>query len=346
LFWRRRRYKKTYTRQTGGNNTPSLLLFCMMTAPEDSTSKEKAVEDFTPFVGKWVRFASKTVEPDCYFDGLLNEVRVDEGIIVVEKLVKRTPERTIRCMEQLISVKIDDIVSLKEMPRLFFLTSQIEDGDGYSYWSHNGLGERLRRVWKPNSKMMFIPSQPGAPEINDSWAHAFITEIFPNEGMTIECVKVVDKRNPRDVDLIEEMDVVFLGPGYPFVMNPFLQDIHLKEKLQKFRGIVIGWSAGSMNCSDFLLDRKIPDKKHPGLSIIREGISPHFHLPVPPMVINHVLIEESKLHDVIGMPNGSYIVVEGETETLFGEAYLIRDGKCEQICRDDESIVLKSPESK
>lgn len=39
--------------------------------------------------------------------------------------------------------------------------------------------------------------------------------------------------------------------------------------------------------------------------------------------------------------HGTYIVIEDGNETLFGEAYSIKDGKMRQICEDGMSIELE-----
>ena len=40
------------------------------------------------------------------------------------------------------------------------------------------------------------------------------------------------------------------------------------------------------------------------------------------------------------IPDGSFVLVEGEKETLYGEAYRIRDGKMELVCTAGESLLL------
>ena len=40
------------------------------------------------------------------------------------------------------------------------------------------------------------------------------------------------------------------------------------------------------------------------------------------------------------LEDGSYFVLENKKTTLFGAAYLIKDGNIKQICEKDESIIL------
>lgn len=39
--------------------------------------------------------------------------------------------------------------------------------------------------------------------------------------------------------------------------------------------------------------------------------------------------------------DGSYILIEDGHETLYGEAYMIKDGQLYQICKDNEALILK-----
>lgn len=41
------------------------------------------------------------------------------------------------------------------------------------------------------------------------------------------------------------------------------------------------------------------------------------------------------------LADGSFFLIENKTTTLFGEAYLIKDGNIRQICEKDKSICIK-----
>jgi dipeptidase E len=40
------------------------------------------------------------------------------------------------------------------------------------------------------------------------------------------------------------------------------------------------------------------------------------------------------------LEDGSYVLSDETGETLYGNAYVIRDGKMEMICSEDESVKL------
>ena len=57
-------------------------------------------------------------------------------------------------------------------------------------------------------------------------------------------------------------------------------------------------------------------------------------------VIEDITFADSVGHEIIAMNDGTYIVVEDGRETLFGEAYQIKDKEMIQICQNGMSIEL------
>ena len=45
---------------------------------------------------------------------------------------------------------------------------------------------------------------------------------------------------------------------------------------------------------------------------------------------------------MIVLPDGSYIVQEGDKQTLYGEAYLFKDEKLSLICKNNEKVNLQN----
>ena len=45
-------------------------------------------------------------------------------------------------------------------------------------------------------------------------------------------------------------------------------------------------------------------------------------------------------HEIIALTDGSYILIDEKSNTLYGEAYILKDGKIKQICNDNEYILL------
>ena len=85
----------------------------------------------------------------------------------------------------------------------------------------------------------------------------------------------------------------------------------------------------------------------PGLGLTKVNIFPHFQNLRDEILDGLRLIEDityadSVGHEILALNNGSYIVIDNGIETLYGEAYLIKDGHLKQICRNGESLILKS----
>lgn len=136
--------------------------------------------------------------------------------------------------------------------------------------------------------------------------------------------------------------------------NTFFKSIGLKEKLESFEGLLIAWSAGSMNCAKTVyagpeLDGEALDPNYErwisGLGLTDINIFPHFQNLKDEWldgmrVIEDITFADSFKHEIIAMNDGTYIVIEDGKETLFGEAYSIKDGAMSQICENGMSIEL------
>ena len=58
-------------------------------------------------------------------------------------------------------------------------------------------------------------------------------------------------------------------------------------------------------------------------------------------LIEDITFTDSMGHEFIALNDGSYILIEDGHETLYGEAYMIKDGQLYQICKDNEALILK-----
>ena len=137
--------------------------------------------------------------------------------------------------------------------------------------------------------------------------------------------------------------------------NRFLKQLRLKERLLDYNGIIVAWSAGSINCADIVyagpgLEGEAVDPHYErwisGLGITAINIFPHFQSVKDDYLdglrlIEDITYEDSVGHEIIALNDGSYIMIDDEHTTLYGEAYLIQDRQQKQICKDGESVSLK-----
>ena len=217
----------------------------------------------------------------------------------------------------------------------------------------NGLLDKLKNIWPANARVLMICADPRDYEKNDSVLYC-LRGAFPMSGLSVSSVEMCDDRNEDLAENICGFDVIILTGGHVPTQNAFFGRIGLREKLKNFDGILIAWSAGSMNCADIVyagpeLDGEAidPDYKRwiPGLGLTSVNIFPHFQSLRDEMLDGLRLIEDityadSMGNEILAINDGSYIVIEDGRTELFGEAYSILDGEEELICREGESRII------
>ena len=217
----------------------------------------------------------------------------------------------------------------------------------------NGLLKCIKDSWKNDSKVMIISGSPEYYDKNDSVLFR-LKGAFSLSDLSASEVLMCDERNKEIIERLPEMDVIILAGGHVPTQNSFMKTIGLKERLQAWDGLLIAWSAGSMNCAEMVyagpeLPGEAIDPNYQrwisGLGITKTNIFPHFETLKDEMLDGMRLIEDitysdSMGHEIIALNNGSFIVVDNGTEVLYGEAYSIKNGEQRQICTDDKWIQL------
>ncbi len=218
---------------------------------------------------------------------------------------------------------------------------------------NNGFLDMLRALWKPDARVLVIASAPDNYERNDS-VYRCLKGAFELSGLGVMEMVCCDGRNPEAAEQLSAMDAVILTGGHVPTENRFMIELRLRERLENYKGIVIGWSAGSMNCADVVyagpeLEGEAIDPLYKrwitGLGLTNINVFPHFDSLREEWLDGLRLIEDitfadSMGHELIALNEDSYILQEDGAATLYGEAYRILDGKLELICRDGESIRL------
>ena len=217
----------------------------------------------------------------------------------------------------------------------------------------NGLLDNLKSIWISNANVLIICADPSDYEKNDSVC-ACLKESLPMSGLSISHIDKCDDRNPNAAQDLGSVDVLILAGGHVPSQNKFMDQLRLRERLQDYHGIVVGWSAGSMNCADTVytfpeLEGEAIDPLYErwitGLGLTDINIFPHFQSYKGAFLDGLRLIEDiayadSIGHEIIALNDGSYIMLEDGKTTLYGEAYMIKDGLQWQICKDGESLSL------
>ncbi|MBQ7345969.1 MAG: Type 1 glutamine amidotransferase-like domain-containing protein [Oscillospiraceae bacterium] len=218
---------------------------------------------------------------------------------------------------------------------------------------HNGLLDELRSIWIPNAKVLIICADPSDYEQNDSIC-ACLKEALPMSGLSISHIDMCDDRDLHTAEDLESVDVLLLAGGHVPTQNRFMEQLRLRERLRGYDGVIIAWSAGSMNCADIVyaapeLEGETIDPLYErwitGLGMTEINILPHFQSLKDECLdglrlIEDVIFPDSVGHEMIALNDGSYIMIVDGKKTLFGEAYMIKDGHQWQICEDGGSLSL------
>lgn len=217
----------------------------------------------------------------------------------------------------------------------------------------NGLLDRLKSIWIPNARVLIVCGNPVNYEKNDSVC-ACLKESFPMSGLSISSIEKCDDRNPEMINNLNNIDVLILAGGHVPTQNRFMKQLQLRERLLDYKGIIVAWSAGSMNCADMVyaapeLEGEAVDPLYErwitGLGITDINIFPHFQMLKDEYlddlrIIEDITFADSIGHEIIALNDGSYIMIDGDQTTLYGEAYMVKDGRQKQICKDGESLSL------
>ena len=217
--------------------------------------------------------------------------------------------------------------------------------------NENGQLDKIKTFWRDNAKVMFISASPDDYDRNDGMISCF-TEAFAMSGLSVSQISLCDSRTEEVVEHLSEMDVVILSGGHVPTQNAFMKRIGLKERLRRYDGLVLAWSAGSMNSAEIVYagpeaEGEAIDPEYQrwitGLGLTKINIFPHFQKLYGEMldglrVIEDITYADSMGHELIALNDGSYIVIEDGVTTLYGEAYSIKDGVQKLICRNGESV--------
>lgn len=193
-------------------------------------------------------------------------------------------------------------------------------------------------------RCLFICSDPDSPDWTDrvGWEMA---GAFAEAGIEFSNFAVLDRRNQEDAQmLIWESDFIILAGGHVPTQNAFFQEIGLRELLENYQGVLMGISAGTMNCAGLVYvqpeeegesDPEFP-RFLPGLGITEVNVLPHYQQVKDNVLDGLRLFEDITYADSMGacffaFVDGTYLLIADGHTTLFGEAYCIRDGEIERI---------------
>lgn len=242
------------------------------------------------------------------------------------------------------------------------LTSKLDlyekDEEGVRHPQHfgnlNGILDLLKMEIAKQENMLYISSVQDNYDITDMYFEPFKKSF--DMTLPFDNYTVLDGRNEECAEsLIRKADLIILAGGHVPTQNKFFKKIGLKKLLKDVNAPVLGMSAGSMNCEKTVwcppelegesLDKNF-QKYFSGLGYTDLKILPHYDdyegLTLDGKdYLKDIVMPDSFVHDIIAINDGSYIVIKDGITTLFGEAYILCDGKEIKICENNKSLELK-----
>ena len=141
------------------------------------------------------------------------------------------------------------------MMKLFLTSSPIgiyrsdEPLDYSGFNPDNGMVEALKYFWVDGARCLLISAFPDEYSVNDRMRKDY-EEIVKDTGLSLSCMDICDSRNGKEkADALHSYDFVILGGGHVPTESAFFARIGLADRFRGFEGIVMGISAGSMNCA-------------------------------------------------------------------------------------------------
>lgn len=219
----------------------------------------------------------------------------------------------------------------------------------------NHFVDNLRKYWPQHARVLMITAFPQDDAANDQMV-GFFAGAIEDAGLPLETLDLWDHRaTNKTLRNLLSYHVIMLGGGHVPTQNHFFKMLNLRKNILSYReqrsnGIVIGISAGTMNSADRVyaqpeLDGEALDPNYrrfiSGLGLTHTNILPHYQMVKNNMLDGMRLYEDITYPDSMGrrfliLPDGSYLLSEHGKESVWGEAYVLSNGKITQISREND----------
>lgn len=219
----------------------------------------------------------------------------------------------------------------------------------------NGFADSLSEALSGRPiRCVVVSSYPDDIEITDRMAWE-IRECFDRANLPFEHYEVLDRRTAKYAGrMFRNVNFVILCGGHVPTENKFFKQINLKKKLAGFDGVLMGISAGSMNCAQRVycppeLEGEAVNKKYinhlEGLGYTNLNILPHFQNARKDRIdgvrlVDDIVLKDSFEHPVWCLNDGSFFLIEGERIELRGKAYKASNGRLKLVCHENERKLL------
>ncbi|MDE7319801.1 MAG: Type 1 glutamine amidotransferase-like domain-containing protein [Lachnospiraceae bacterium] len=214
----------------------------------------------------------------------------------------------------------------------------------------NGFLNVFRKACRGEKSCLILSSDPDNTKMGDEM-QSFFMEAFSHSGMSITQVDVCDRRDMQAAERLCCYGLLILAGGHVPTQNAFFHEIGLREKIRRYAGVVLGISAGTMNCAEvvYAQPEEPGEAVNPyyrrymqGLGLTHINVLPHFQNVKGARldglrVLEDISLPDSRVRPFYGLPDGSWLYREDGHTTLHGEAWLLEAGTCIRICESGES---------
>lgn len=219
--------------------------------------------------------------------------------------------------------------------------------------NENGFVDNLKKDLPEEINFTFVASSPSKVEITDMFA-TLVKQAFELDGFVVKEFNVIHDGFKGDIaKTILNSDVVFLSGGHVGTQNQFFKDIKLSYVLLKYKGVLIGQSAGSMNSSVEVYDQPVTEEEFydPNFKVLKKGLGltnikvmPHMNMAKEEelcgMTTYELCLKDSKTIPHYGIVDGGYIKIVDNKACAYGPTTYFYDGKETIICKQNAKKML------
>ncbi len=150
-----------------------------------------------------------------------------------------------------------------------------------NFFGH-GLGDMFKTDLNDTKSIVYIPG--GVEKIEKAKAKHIpnFTKHFKDAGIEFEAVNIIspDLSSAEAKELIKNASFIMLMGGDPFKQRELCDGLGIMDELKKFNGVMLGFSAGAMLMSKFIIITPCSDEfpdfhVEPGLNLDGISIYPH-----------------------------------------------------------------------
>ena len=233
---------------------------------------------------------------------------------------------------------------------LFLTGSPTRYGEDH-FTSDNGFLARLKAELPERPFILLVSAAPDDVAFTDSVMKG-MSDCISKSGITPGKTVMLDRRNASQArSLVNKADWIVLCGGHVPTQNRFINEIGLKELLAGYEGVVMGCSAGSMNCADMVYSHpELPGETVDpgyrrwlkGLGLTDINLIPHYHqvrhfILDGKRLFEDVVFQDSYRHRFYTFPDGGYVMVKDGRSTLFGEAWEITGGGMRKVSEENKT---------